>query len=123
MSNTSELQALKYVLNWYNDFGNFCASTDSILENRTKVEPIIGNDKKTLENIKKRIKDLKKLAIDNFLRQIYLQIGMDAPHNHDDILEFVVEDVEETADPENWHDGDVAIAFRRWIEAQSENQP
>jgi hypothetical protein len=24
----------------------------------------------------------------------------------------------ETADPEEWHSGDVAIAFRRWIEAQ-----
>ena len=66
---------------------------------------------------------MKKLAIDNFLRQIYLQIGMDAPSNHDEILEFVVEDVKETADPEDWHDGDVTIAFRRWIESQSENQP
>ena len=48
---------------------------------------------------------------------------MDNPHNFREILEFVVNDVEETADPDNWHDGDVSIAFRRWIEAQSENQP
>jgi hypothetical protein len=34
----------------------------------------------------------------------------------DVFLDFVVEDVEEAADKENWHDGDVAIAFRRWIE-------
>jgi len=35
-------------------------------------------------------------------------------------LEFVYEDVCATADEENWHDGDVAIAFRRWIESKSE---
>lgn len=56
------------------------------------------------------------------LRHIYLSIGIDTPSNHEEILNFVADDVMETADPLNWHSGDVAIAFRRWIEAQSNNQ-
>jgi hypothetical protein len=58
-----------------------------------------------------KVKEITEMLIDIFDR-----INIDTPSNFDDILEFVVEDVEETADKENWHDGDVAIAFRRWIE-------
>ena len=65
----------------------------------------------------------KKKAIERMLFRIYHTIGMDAPHNHDELLEFVYNDVNETADPTNWHSGDVAIAFRRWIESKAENQP
>lgn len=54
------------------------------------------------------------------LTDIYQAIGIDRPSNHEDILDFVAEDVMETADPLNWHSGDVAIAFRRWVEHQSE---
>ena len=61
-----------------------------------------------------KVKEITEMLIDIFDR-----INIDTPSNFDDILEFVVEDVEETADKENWHDGDVAIAFRRWIEEQS----
>lgn len=46
-------------------------------------------------------------------------IGVDQPDNHFKILDFIVEDIIETADPESWHSGDFDIAFRRWIEAQS----
>ena len=59
------------------------------------------------------------------LIDIFDRINIDTPNNFDDILEFVVEDVEETADEENWHDGyggeetDVSIAFRRWIESKN----
>lgn len=52
------------------------------------------------------------------LMDIYSGIGIDRPINHDQILDFVAEDIQESADPLNWHSGDVAIAFRRWIEAQ-----
>ena len=58
----------------------------------------------------------KEREITEMLIDIFDRINIDTPSNFDDILEFVVEDVEETADKENWHDGDVAIAFRRWIE-------
>jgi len=58
-----------------------------------------------------KVKEITEMLIDIFDRMI-----MDIPNNFDDILEFIVEDVEETADKENWHDGDVTIAFRRWIE-------
>lgn len=61
----------------------------------------------------------KKKEITAFLIDIFDKIGVDTPSNFDEILEFVYEDVCETADPVNWHDGDVAIAFRRWIDAQA----
>lgn len=63
-------------------------------------------------------KEITEILIDNFDR-----MNMDIPHNFDEILEFVVEDVKETADKENWNDADVVIGFRRWIEAQSDKQP
>jgi hypothetical protein len=44
---------------------------------------------------------------------------MDIPSNYEDIVQYCYEDVCETADPENWHSGDVAIAFRRWVEDQN----
>ena len=50
---------------------------------------------------------------------MYASIGMDKPLNHEDILSFVANDVMETADPVNWSNGDVAIAFRRWLESKS----
>jgi hypothetical protein len=66
---------------------------------------------------------MKRKEIDLSVRVIYMNIGIDAPHNHEEILDFICNDVEETADPIEWHSGDVSIAFRRWIEAQSDNQP
>jgi len=52
------------------------------------------------------------------LGDIYPAIGIDRPENHDDIVEFIVDDVKETADPEEWHSGDVSIAFRRFLESK-----
>ena len=54
------------------------------------------------------------------LIDLFDRIGIDTPSNFDDILEFVYNDVDETADPTEWHSGDVAIAFRRWIEKDME---
>lgn len=57
--------------------------------------------------------------VEAILLIMYAKIGMDRPANHDEILSFVVDDVQETADPVNWSDSDVAIAFRRWIESKA----
>jgi hypothetical protein len=58
----------------------------------------------------------KKEEITSMLIDIFDIIGIDTPNNFDEIFEFVYNDVCETADPTDWHDGDVAIAFRRWVE-------
>ena len=63
-----------------------------------------------------------KKEITSMLIDIFDRINIDTPNNFDSILDFVVEDVKETADIENWHDGDVAIAFRRWIENQNKDE-
>jgi hypothetical protein len=65
----------------------------------------------------------KKNSIGNMLLSIFSTIGIDKPNNFDDILEFCYDDVEYSADEINWHSGDVAIAFRRWIEDQASEQP
>ena len=62
--------------------------------------------------------EITSMLIDQFDR-----MNMDLPHNFEEIVDFVVDDVKETADPIDWHDGDVTIGFRRWIETQSDNQP
>jgi hypothetical protein len=58
----------------------------------------------------------KKGEVTELLIDIFDRINIDQPQNFDQILEFVYQDVCETADQANWNDGDVAIAFRRWIE-------
>ena len=65
-------------------------------------------------------KKTKKEVIESMLQEIYSNVGIDRPSNHDEILEFVIKDVDETADEKEWHSGDVAIAFRRFIESKSE---
>ena len=60
----------------------------------------------------------KKDEIERNLINKWASIGMDIPENYEDIVQDCYEDVCDTADPVNWNDGDVAIAFRRWIEKQ-----
>ena len=62
----------------------------------------------------------KKDEIEKIFITLITLIGMDIPNNYEDIVQFIYEDVCETADEENWHSGDVSIGFRRWIEAQNE---
>jgi len=69
--------------------------------------------------MKNRKEAKKKMDITGFLIDIFDRINIDTPNNFDEILEFVYNDVCETADKKNWHDGDVAIAFRRWIESNT----
>jgi len=61
----------------------------------------------------------KKDAIETMLIDMWATLGMDIPNNYEDIVQYCYEDVCETADPVEWHSGDVAIAFRRWIENQA----
>tara|TARA_B100000953_G_scaffold228898_1_gene190477 strand:+ start:290 stop:727 length:438 start_codon:yes stop_codon:yes gene_type:complete len=61
----------------------------------------------------------KRNQVELHLTWLWSSIGMDRPENHEEIVEFCYNDVCETADKDNWHSGDVIIAFRRWIEAQA----
>ncbi len=60
----------------------------------------------------------KKDQIEKMLITMWAALGMDIPSNFEDIVQYCYEDICETADLENWSDGDVVIAFRRWIEDQ-----
>jgi len=62
-------------------------------------------------------KEIIELLIDNFNR-----MNMEKPSNFDEIVDFVYEDVEASADKVNWTDMDVIIAFRRWIESKTKQQ-
>ena len=62
-----------------------------------------------------------KVEISVWLHNTYSYIGMDRPSNHSKILSFLIEDVEATADPKEWHEGDIGIAFRRYLEKDEEN--
>jgi len=62
---------------------------------------------------------MKKEKIKFMLIDLFISIGIDIPSNFEIILQYCYDDVCETADPDKWHDGDVAIAFRRWIESHS----
>jgi len=55
--------------------------------------------------------------VERMVINIFTRIGCDIPDNWEDIVQFIYEDILETADKDNWHSGDVAIGFRRWIES------
>jgi hypothetical protein len=57
--------------------------------------------------------------IEHFVQDIILRIGIDRPSNMDVIVDFCMQDVIDTADKDNWHSGDVLIAFRRFLESKS----
>lgn len=59
----------------------------------------------------------KRRAVEVILTDIWARIGIDPPHNSEDIAQLCYVDVCEAADPEHWSSEDVAIAFRRWIES------
>ena len=65
---------------------------------------------------------VKKDLIEVILRHFWREIGIDPPNNYEKIVQDCYEDVCETADIQTWHPGDVAIAFRRWIENKSTNE-
>ena len=59
----------------------------------------------------------KKDEIERQFINLLSKINMDIPENYEDIVQYIYEDVCETADPENWSEGDIVIGFRRWIES------
>jgi len=60
----------------------------------------------------------KKDEIEKRFITIITKIGMNIPDNFEDIVQYIYEDVCETADADNWNDNDIVIAFRRWIESK-----
>jgi len=59
-----------------------------------------------------------KDEVERMLINMWVSIGIDIPNNYEDIVQYCYEDILDTADLDNWHSGDVSIAFRRWIEEQ-----
>ena len=53
---------------------------------------------------------------DVWLTNLWGVISIERPRNHWDIVKYCVEDVKETADPEDWTLEDIEIAFRRFLE-------
>lgn len=60
----------------------------------------------------------KKDFIEDKFINLVTKIGMDLPDNYEDIVQYIYEDVCETADELNWNDSDIVIGFRRWIESR-----
>jgi hypothetical protein len=60
-----------------------------------------------------------KDSVEYHLKNIYINIGIDVPRNHQDILDFVAISVSNDSDIKRWSMQDVARAFRKWIESQS----
>jgi hypothetical protein len=58
----------------------------------------------------------KKDEIETILIDMFDRIGIQTPSNYEDIVQFCYEDVCETADPIDWNNDDVLIAFKRFIE-------
>lgn len=68
-------------------------------------------------NIGQNIK-VTKAEISRILVEIFIKINMDKPRNFEKLVNFCFEEVQELADEYNWHEGDVVIALRRWIETK-----
>ena len=60
--------------------------------------------------------DYRKGDIEYVFITLIARMGMEIPENYKDIVQYIYEDVLETADPINWSVDDVVIGFRRWIE-------
>ena len=58
--------------------------------------------------------------IEWYLKELWMSIGIDRPANHKEIMDYIFEDVRETADPIDYHSGDMGIAFRRYLEKDLE---
>lgn len=74
-----------------------------------------------IQIVKKKVENWtveKKDEIERILIDMWAIIRMDIPSNYEDIVQYCYEDVCTVADPIEWHDGDVAIAFRRWVESK-----
>ena len=59
---------------------------------------------------------LRKIVERSVSVEIYTKLGLDRFNNHVEIIDYIINDLREAADLENWHNGDVVIAFRRFVE-------
>lgn len=59
--------------------------------------------------------------VELYFTSLIHRIGMDRPSNFDQIVDYLVEDIESSASKE-WTSEDLTIAFRRWIEDQTKYQ-
>lgn len=57
--------------------------------------------------------------IDLYLSKLWLLISIERPRNHHDIVKFCADDVKAVADPDDWNNEDIEIAFRRFLEKKS----
>ena len=64
----------------------------------------------------------KKDDVEEQVLHLFRVIGIDLPENWEDIVQYVFEDVLDTADAENWTSEDVKIGFRRYLESKSESK-
>ncbi len=98
----SEHAYLKEALITYQnyDFDMFSVSSEGLWIMVTAVRPVKN--------------DLER-DINIFLFEHYTILGIDRPANHDNIVEFMVDDVSDTADAK-YSIGDFSIAFRRFLE-------
>ena len=46
------------------------------------------------------------------------KLGIDKPSTFDDIVDFIVGDIQDSADTIGWHTGDIEIGFRRYLEIE-----
>jgi len=83
-----------------------------------KLRDTIISLRKQLELSKDSFSLKKKDEIETRFINIITKIGMDIPNNFEEIVQYIYEDVCETADPDTWNDDDIIIAFRRWIESK-----
>jgi hypothetical protein len=65
-----------------------------------------------------KVKEQKLKEIELCLLALFALLNMDKPMNFDQIVDYIFNDMAESADGENWSDGDVVTGFRRWIEGQ-----
>lgn len=58
--------------------------------------------------------------IETYLWKMWRKLNLDKPNNWDEILMFVIEDVEATSSyliDGDFHSGDIEITFRRFVES------
>ena len=63
-----------------------------------------------------------KEFIEHHLRTMWLKLNLDNPRNWESLVSFVIDDVESASGymiNNDFHSGDVEIAFRRFIESKS----
>lgn len=61
-------------------------------------------------------KDALKKQVESFIALMCVSVSIDTPRNFDKIVEYICDDVKDSTSMSEWNDGDIAIAFRRYLE-------